>query len=334
MQKSKLPEATAKKLPRWRGFNLQEMFHEEWANKPFNEVDFEWIAELGFNFVRLPMDYRIWTEKSDWTKFKEPALKEVDKAVQYGEKHGIHVQLNFHRGPGFTVNSPKETKSLWDDEETQRVFALHWVHFAKRYKGKTNAQISFNLLNEPADVDAERHKKAMARAIEAVHEADPKRLIICDGRDYGNTPAEELIGLPVAQATRGYGPFQLTHYKASWVNGSDTWNVPDYPTEQWGERWDKKLMWEKQFKHWKELEKKGAGVMVGEFGAFNQTPHKVVMRWMKDLLDMWKEQGWGWALWGFRGGFGFIDSERADVKYEDWKGHKLDREMLKLLQQG
>ena len=30
-------------------------------------------------------------------------------------------------------------------------------------------------------------------------------------------------------------------------------------------------------------------------------------------------------------GFGFLDSGREDVKYEDFKGHKLDRKMLELL---
>jgi endoglucanase len=74
------------------------------------------------------------------------------------------------------------------------------------------------------------------------------------------------------------------------------------------------------------------GVMVGEFGAHNQTPHKVVIAWMRDLLSLWKEAGWGWALWNVYGSFGLVDSGRADVRYEDWRGHKLDREMLELLQ--
>jgi endoglucanase len=32
-----------------------------------------------------------------------------------------------------------------------------------------------------------------------------------------------------------------------------------------------------------------------------------------------------------RRGFGVLDSERADVQYEDFKGHKLDRKMLELV---
>jgi len=58
----------------------------------------------------------------------------------------------------------------------------------------------------------------------------------------------------------------------------------------------------------------------------------VVLGWMGDLIALWKEAGWGYALWNFRGSFGVLDSGRADVPYEEWRGHKLDRAMLKLLQ--
>jgi endoglucanase len=82
---------------------------------------------------------------------------------------------------------------------------------------------------------------------------------------------------------------------------------------------------------WKKLQSKGVGIHVGEFGAFSQTPHEAVLAWMRELMGQWKGAGWGWAMWNFRGGFGILDSERADVKYEDFKGHKLDRKMLEVI---
>jgi aryl-phospho-beta-D-glucosidase BglC (GH1 family) len=72
--------------------------------------------------------------------------------------------------------------------------------------------------------------------------------------------------------------------------------------------------------------------MVGEFGAYNRTPHPVVLRWMEDCLAEWDKAGWGWALWNFRGSFGILDSGRTDVAYESYQGHLLDRKMLELLQ--
>ena len=71
--------------------------------------------------------------------------------------------------------------------------------------------------------------------------------------------------------------------------------------------------------------------MVGEWGAFQKTPHDVVLRWAEDSLVNWQDAGWGWALWNFRGAFGILDSGRDDVSYEDHHGHKLDRKFLDLL---
>jgi endoglucanase len=36
-------------------------------------------------------------------------------------------------------------------------------------------------------------------------------------------------------------------------------------------------------------------------------------------------------MWNLRGTFGIVDSQRADVVYENFRGHKLDRKMLELL---
>jgi len=81
------------------------------------------------------------------------------------------------------------------------------------------------------------------------------------------------------------------------------------------------------------LKDSGAGVMVGEWGAFNKTPHDVTLRWMEDSLKTFQRAGLGWALWNFRGAIGVLDSGRNDVVYEEFQGHQLDRKMLELLQQ-
>ena len=73
--------ATPQKLPRWRGFNLLEKFHLDWSNGPFLEEDFRNIADLGFDFVRLPMDYRTWIVDGDWERFDEAVLREIDQAI-------------------------------------------------------------------------------------------------------------------------------------------------------------------------------------------------------------------------------------------------------------
>ncbi len=224
----KRPEPSWSKLPRWRGFNLLEKFIWNQKDTPYLESDFAWMAEWGFDFVRLPTSYLGWIEAGNWRKFREEPLRQIDQAIAWGKQYGIHVCLNFHRAPGYTVAQPKETKSLWTDAEAQEICALHWGAFAKRHKGIPNAQLSFNLLNEPAGISNAQYAKVAASLVNAIRAEDPNRLIIADGNDYCNKPVPELAPLQVAQSTRGYAPFPLTHYKANWV-GTNSWAEPTWP---------------------------------------------------------------------------------------------------------
>ncbi|MEK7764656.1 MAG: cellulase family glycosylhydrolase [bacterium] len=329
-----LPTPTPQHLPRWRGFNLLEKFTVEWGNKnaPFVEDDFAMISQWGFNFVRLPMDYRCWIEEGDWRRFNEKTLKEIDQAIELGKKYHIHVCLNFHRGPGYCVNPPKEPKDLWTDPEAQEVCALHWATFARRYKGLPNSRLSFDLLNEPNDMPNETYAKVARLLVAAIRKEDPERLIISDGTRWGNKPVPELADLRIAQSTRGYAPMQISHHKATWIHGSDAWPTPTWPLKLADGVWDRDRLQREQIEPWKKLEALGVGVHVGEWGAFVHTPHDVALAWMRDCLENWKKAGWGWALWNLRGGFGILDTDRPDVDYEDFRGHKLDRAMLNLLQ--
>jgi endoglucanase len=116
------------------------------------------------------------------------------------------------------------------------------------------------------------------------------------------------------------------------MNGADQWPEPTWPIEEGGVHWDKETLQTRQIAPWQRLENQGVGVMVGEFGAYNKTPHRVVLAWMRDYVDLWTVAGWGWAMWNFTGSMGILDSDRADVEYENWHGHKLDRQMLTLAQ--
>jgi endoglucanase len=324
-------EVTAAKLPRWRGFNLLEKFTAK-GNAPFVETDFAWTAEWGFDFVRLPLSYHCWSEPKDWKQLREPVLKEIDQAVELGRRHGVHVNLNLHRAPGYCVNPPAEPMDLWMEERALEACAYHWNHFARRYKGIPNTRLSFDLLNEPGDVPEETYVRVIRRLVEGIREQDPARLVIADGLRWGTKPVPGLAELKIAQSTRGYDPVQLSHYKASWMKGADRWPEPTWPLEGGkGEKWDRDWLRRQRLEPWKALARKGVGVHVGEWGAYQHTPHKAVLAWMRDSLELWKEAGWGWALWNFRGSFGILDSGRKDVAYEDFKGHKLDRKMLELL---
>src|SRR5690349_18085768 len=76
-------KVTAASLPRWRGFNLLEKFvKRDGGNPPYRESDLAWMQEWGFDFARLPLSYLCWTDPSDWLKFREDELKDLDEVAR------------------------------------------------------------------------------------------------------------------------------------------------------------------------------------------------------------------------------------------------------------
>jgi aryl-phospho-beta-D-glucosidase BglC (GH1 family) len=227
-----LPVPTAEKLPSsWKGFNLLNMFYSggRETDMPFNEKEFKMLSDWGFNFVRIPIDYRILIRGNDWNNMNESAMRRLDKAIEYGIKYDIHICLNLHRGPGYTVASPAETTNLWTQAKPQEAFARMWGFFAGRYKNVPNEYLSFNFLNEPAGVDEKTYADVIKKAADAIRASDPDRILMADGLDYGVIPSSLIKELGIAQATRGYAPHSLTHYKAGWVEGSDKLPLPTWP---------------------------------------------------------------------------------------------------------
>jgi endoglucanase len=314
--------------------------------RAFEEFDFEAMAEWGFDFVRLPLNYWAWGDRNDWSVIREEPLKEIDRAVELGRRYRIHVNLNFHRCPGYCINGRElEPADLFTGTAAQRgkaedALVFHWQAFARRYKGMPNRELSFDLVNEPPKMRSyegyleERYVEVVKRVVAGIREVDSARLIFADGINIGQAPVMGIAGLSVVQSTRGYLPKAVSHYTATWVpkDEFETFETPSWPMkDDQGRTWDKERLRRENIEPYAPLIARGVQIHVGEWGSYNKTPHAVALAWMEDNLSLWKEAGWGFSLWNLRGDFGVLDSGRKDVAYEDYKGHKLDRAMLELL---
>ena len=343
MENIAMPTFSAKFLPKACGFNLLEKFQsspEFPRGRKFQEWDFDFMAQHGFTFARLPMDYRVWTRDLDGPRrdIDETVLEDVAAAVRMGQQRGIHVCLNIHRAPGYCINQPElEPYNLWTDAAARENFAWHWGQIARYFRDFPNDACSFDLLNEPPSYNDRgftpaSHRLVMGLACAAIREHAPQRLIICDGANVGNTPAAELTDLGVAQSTRGYAPWQVTHYKASWMGKGESyvWDEPTWPFREGEKLWNAD-QFRRHFQPWADLARGGVGVHMGEFGVYDRTPAAATYAFLDDLLTVTDERGWGWALWNLRGSFGPLDNQRADAATEEYQGHRLDRHMLEIL---
>lgn len=328
-----MTDTTLNTLPRWRGFNLLYFFLTRSKGIPLEE-DFRWIADWGFTFVRLPMCYLLWTDDADIMRVKNEMLERIDEAVELGRRFGLHVSLNFHRAPGYSVNKEcQEPFDLWKDREALDAFCFHWQVLAERYCGVPSEELSFDLVNEPPAATSDGmtrgdYERIVRAATRAIRHTDPDRLVIADGLSWGNGPIPEIADLGIGQSCRGYLPMEVSHYQASWVRG-ERFPEPTWPSGE--EAWDSDRL-RQHFGEWHDLFRHGVGVHCGECVCFNRTPHAVFLRWFEDVLAVLTEYGIGYALWNLRGPFGVLDSSRDDVSYEDWHGHSLDRQLLELMQ--
>jgi endoglucanase len=325
----------------WKGFNLLEKYSandNEWDNR-FSEHDFALMADWGFNFVRIPCSYLCWMNQHDWMesfppKISKPiAISHIDEALQFGKSYAIHISLSLHRIQGYCVNPPAEPLDLWTNEKALKIATWQWCYFAERYRGVSNQFLSFDLINEPANVSEENYSHVIKTLVSAIREIDPNRTLIVNGLDYGKEPVHSLSNLNVIQSTRGYHPYHLTHYAAPWAEDSSNFPKPSWPYDAYNEHWDKQKLIEKAILPWQELESKNTTIHVGEWGTYRFTPHDTTLNWMRSNLELWKEANWGWALWNLKGSFGILNSMRTDVNYEKHKGYLLDKKMLELLQE-
>jgi len=318
------------------GFNMLWMFSyhgQEPKQADAKQLDF--IADRGFNFIRVPTDYNFWTKDFDYLHPDEKVFENIDSYFEECKKRNLHMCLNFHRAPGYCINAnDREKHNLWKDEEALEAFIYLWEYFAKKYKGVPPGELSFDLLNEPPSVGQygftrENHERVMRKTIKAIRDIDPEREIVLDGISGGWEAIPELADAGVIHSGRGYAPFEVSHYKATWC-GDIKWPEPVYPGKIRGEQWDKEKLRE-IYEPWVEVEKRGVEVHIGEFGCFNKTPNDITLRWLGDLMEVFKENGWGYSMWNFEGSFGIVNHGRPGAVYTDIDGFAVDKALLDIM---
>lgn len=215
-----MPEVSWQQLPDWKGHTVPP---GSWTNvygsgmqyqKEFIDV----LDEQGFNFVRAPLDFRTIFQNGDMTMVNPVFLENMDDLIAYCAEDGIHVCFDLHNMPGFYTGGDDSRITLWHDERTQELFVQFWRFMAEYYKDVPTNLLSFNLLNEPHGADDEpsdaQYSEIMLRAIEAIREVTPDRLIFADA--LGVIQSIPVQGLADAQIVQAVHPYFLLNGAQSW----------------------------------------------------------------------------------------------------------------------
>lgn len=184
-------------------------FYKAYLKNGITKQDIDFLAKAGFNSIRLPMHYNLYTLPIE----KEPAkgkdtwldegFKMTDDLLQWCTDNKIYLILDLHAAPGGQGNdanisdNDKSKPSLWASEENQRKTVALWKKLAERYKD--NPWIGgYDLINEPninftgknpngTDEMSNAPLWKLQKDITAtIREVDKKHIIFIEGNGWGN----------------------------------------------------------------------------------------------------------------------------------------------------
>jgi endoglucanase len=320
------------------GFNFQWMLVGEGGiPRPPDERALDFMAARGFDFVRIPMDYRVWTTGFDYLHPDEAVFAAIDRYLDACRARGIHLSLNLHRAPGYCITrNDLEKHNLWLDAEAQDAFVFLWEGFARRYLAVPGTGLGFDLVNEPPALGQDgftrdNHAALIRRTVAAIRAIDPDRPIAIDGLDGGNLAMPELTDLGLTHSGRGYAPYPVSHWGAEWWDGWKAGDAPRYPGVHYeGKHWGAQEL-RAFYEPWRAVQRTGTPIHIGEFGCYRNTPNPDALRWFADLLGLFREFGWGYAMWNFEGPFGIIGHGRPGARSETRDGDEGDVDLLELM---
>ena len=191
-------------------------FYRAWLANQVREEDIRQMAEWGYNSVRLPMHYNLFTlpveqepvpGENTWL---EGGFALTDQLLAWCKKYHLYLILDLHAAPGgqgndFAISDRNpDLPSLWDSPANRAKTVALWRRLAERYKNEP-AIGAYDLINEPnwgfADADdkhgcAEKGNQPLRALLmditAAIRTVDRNHMVIIEGNCWGNNYAGVL----------------------------------------------------------------------------------------------------------------------------------------------
>jgi endoglucanase len=193
------------------GATKTQEFYDAWLANHTRKIDIDSMKAWGFNSVRLPMHYNLYTlpveqEPVDGQNtWLEKGFRMTDSLLAWCKANQMYVILDLHAAPGgqgndLNISDGDTTKpSLWESEANQQKTIALWKQLAQRYANEPWVG-GYDILNEPnwgfedpvkdknglKEKKNEPLKKLMMDITKAIREVDQNHIIIIEGNGWGN----------------------------------------------------------------------------------------------------------------------------------------------------
>ncbi|ASW73170.1 glycosyl hydrolase family 5 [Chryseobacterium piperi] len=191
------------------GENGMNEFYKAYLKNGITKQDIDFLAQSGFNSIRLPMHYNLHTLPIEKEPVKgqdtwlEEGFKMTDDLLKWCADNKIYLILDLHAAPGGQGNdvnisdNDQSKPSLWENEDNQKKTIALWKKLAERYKDEPWIG-GYDLINEPNinftgknpngtdEMSNAPLWKLQKEITEAIREVDKKHIIILEGNGWGN----------------------------------------------------------------------------------------------------------------------------------------------------
>ena len=198
------------KIAEVAGAEYADKFCDKWLTNHTRKIDIDSMAAWGFNSIRLPMHYALYTLPVD----KEPVAGQntwiekgfalTDSLLKWCKANKMYLILDLHAAPGgqgndLAISDRDPAKpSLWESEVNKQKMIALWRKLAQRYANEPYIG-GYDIINEPnwgfekvddkrgtAETKNEPLRKLMVDVTKAIREVDKKHIIIIEGNGFGN----------------------------------------------------------------------------------------------------------------------------------------------------
>ena len=128
-------------------------FWKTFRNNYITRRDIEMIAEMGFNSIRIPINWRVIMEDEPGIHFIEEGFHVIDRCLDWCEEFNLYAILDLHGAPGGQTGSNiddcfDDIPRLFIDAESRDKAIALWEEMARRYRDRSIVA-AYDLLNEP-----------------------------------------------------------------------------------------------------------------------------------------------------------------------------------------
>jgi endoglucanase len=306
------------------------------------EDDFARLEELGFDFVRIPIDeVQFWDEQGN--KLPE-AWDLLNNALDWSKEHNLRAIVDLHiiRAHYFNAvnEDDKAANTLFTSEESQEGLINLWRQLSEFLKDRSNDWVAYEFMNEPVAPEHEQWNQLVAKVHKALRELEPQRTLVVGSNMWQGHETMKYLKVPegdknIILSFHYYNPMLLTHYGAWWsplcaaykgkvnypgvlVSKEDYDAAPAAIKDQLKpfteEVWNIDKIRE-QFKDAIEAAKKyDLQLFCGEWGVYEPVDRELAYNWYRDVLTVFDEFNIAWTTWCYDADFGFWDQQRHCYK--------------------